>query len=188
MRRRFLYLSAITAVLLVAVSAASGSEVIERVKQGDTAPRFALPVLGEKSDYFIMSRARETVVLNFFATWCVPCRDELPELQQLARLYEEKPVMWWLVNVGDTEDSTRAFLTELGVDMPVLMERYVDATKVSLRFCGDPLRVPTTAVISPDGVVTMIEHGYNPDASIHRIREALRELGIEAGAAEAVTD
>lgn len=188
MRRRRLFRNAVFATVLAAASAATGGEGIERVTQGDAAPRFALPVLGEKGEYFIMSRAREPIVLNFFATWCVPCRDELPELQRLARLYEGKPVAWWLVNVGDSVDSTRAFLTELGVDMPVLMERYVDATKVSLRFCGDPPRVPTTAVISSDGIVTMIEHGYDPDASMRRIRDALREQGIEAGTAEAVTD
>jgi thiol-disulfide isomerase/thioredoxin len=149
---------------------------------GAAAPRFYLPSLGggdfflskwcgERRGRSIRRRPPHTVVLSFFATWCVPCRAELPLLQELSQSYEDQPVAWRLVNLGDTPDSARAFLDRLSVDTPVLMDRYRQTSK---RYCGD--RVPTIAVIDREGIVRYLHHGFDaehPRAEMRRVAEAV---------------
>jgi len=153
-----------------ASSSAGAQEAQARV--GERAPRFFLPQL-EGGDFYlrdyagpddeIRNRRRErpkaVVVLSFFATWCVPCRKELPELQRLSRAFEGQPVEWRLVDVGDRADSTRWFLRQLGVEMPVLMDHYRVVTQW---YCTT---LPTLVVIDREGVVRYLHTGYGEDDS-----------------------
>jgi cytochrome c biogenesis protein CcmG/thiol:disulfide interchange protein DsbE len=87
---------------------------------GKPAPDFALPDLAGKT--VRLSQYRGTpVVLTFFASWCHPCEEELPALEQLQREYDGK-VAVLAVNYQDLERDTRQFVADHGVTYPALIE------------------------------------------------------------------
>jgi thiol-disulfide isomerase/thioredoxin len=90
----------------------------------------------------------KVVILNFWATWCEPCREEMPSLNQLRKALEGKPVEMFAVNVGEGEARIAAFLGKVPLDFPVLLDADAQvsrAWKVRL--------MPTTFIIGTDGRV-----------------------------------
>ncbi len=86
-----------------------------------TLPRFALPMLGggtlSNDDL-----AGQAVVLNFWASWCAPCREEAPLLEELSREYAERGVRFVGVNVQDNEAGARDFQRQFGVTYPIVLD------------------------------------------------------------------
>jgi thiol-disulfide isomerase/thioredoxin len=89
----------------------------------------------------------EVVVLNFWATWCVPCRAEMPELQAFYDDYQDE-VNFIAVNVGETPEQAQGFIDELGLSFPVVLDR--DATLADHFLLRGQ---PTTIVLNPAGEV-----------------------------------
>lgn len=115
--------------------------------------RVAPPLAGKTLDgtHFDLTSARgKFVVVNFFASWCQPCRDEAPELRRWAQRHEASGDAQ-LVNVlfQDTQAAARAFFADYGgVTWPVLA---VDTDTIGLDW--GVAKVPETFVVNPDGVV-----------------------------------
>lgn len=99
----------------------------------------------------------KVVLLNFWATWCGPCRQEIPEFEELQRKYPDK-----LQVVGMSVDELPAAAVEkvavkMGINYPVAMA----SAAVQARFGGMP-SIPVTIVIGPDGQIEQKNHGANP--------------------------
>lgn len=62
------------------------------------------------------------VVLNFFASWCVPCREEAPLLEKTYKEYESRGVQFLGVDVMDTEEDAKRFVKEFGITYPVITD------------------------------------------------------------------
>jgi thiol-disulfide isomerase/thioredoxin len=90
------------------------------------APRLVLMDLEGKSFDLADLRGR-VVVVNFWATWCVPCRDELPSLQRLRDRMSGKPVEVITVNYGEMAERVRPFLEKEGLGLPVVLDTQKDA-------------------------------------------------------------
>ena len=88
-----------------------------------------------------------TVVLNFWATWCAPCKEELPSLQTLHELSAGEPLVVG-VNVREPATPVKRYLKATGIDFPVLL----DAQGELARRWGVTV-YPTSFVIGPDGRV-----------------------------------
>jgi len=69
------------------------------------------------------------VLLNFWATWCEPCRAEMPALQQLARAHQDQGLQLLAVNYKEGEPAVRRFLQATGLELPVLLDRDGAAAK-----------------------------------------------------------
>jgi len=88
------------------------------------------------------------VVVNFFASWCPPCRGEHPELEAFVERHADRDAVLVGVAMTDEEDDVRAFFEELGGDWPAIA---TDTTSTVIDFgVSAP---PTTFVIAPTGVV-----------------------------------
>ncbi len=87
------------------------------------------------------------VVLNFWATWCPPCREEMPSLQTLHELGGGDPVVIG-VNVREPASRVRRYLESAGVQFPVVLDPQGELVK---RF--DVKTYPTTLLIAPDGQI-----------------------------------
>jgi len=87
------------------------------------------------------------VLLNFFASWCVPCEQEHPELIDFARRHSDGSARVVSVTMGDQEGDTRRFFDENGGSWPVI----IDAVSAPATFVV--LQVPESFLISPGGVV-----------------------------------
>jgi thiol-disulfide isomerase/thioredoxin len=90
----------------------------------------------------------KVVLVNFWATWCEPCRQEMPSIQRLSEKLAGKPFVVLAVNVDEPESRVRNFLNETRFDLPVLL----DANKSVTRQWGARL-LPVTFIVGPDGRV-----------------------------------
>ncbi len=119
---------------------------------GHPAPDFTLTTLNGET--FTLSDLRGTpVVLNFWATWCGPCRAEMPELENAARRYDPK-VRIIGVDQGEAPKVVQEFVDELGVSFTVPMDSDMSV--------GDTYRIiglPTTFFIDRDGIIRQIWAG-----------------------------
>ena len=82
------------------------------------------------------------VVLNFWATWCEPCREEMPSLEALAMRHRTDPVTVLTVNYQESEPGIRRFLERVPLALPVLLDRDGSATKA-----WTPRVFPTTVLV-----------------------------------------
>ncbi|MFZ2361452.1 MAG: TlpA disulfide reductase family protein [Anaerolineae bacterium] len=125
---------------------------------GHPAPQFSLPTLA--GDAFDLADLRgQPVVLNFWASWCGPCRAEMPELQRLHERLGEAGVVVLGVNQGESPQTAAAFLQALGLDFPVALDQ---RTGVSQQYLVNSL--PTTFFIDRDGVIRSTFIGPMSDA------------------------
>jgi thiol-disulfide isomerase/thioredoxin len=86
------------------------------------------------------------VLLNFWATWCEPCREEMPSLEALAQRHRADPVLVLTVNYQESEPGIRRFLERVPLALPVLLDRDGSVTKA-----WTPRVFPTTVMIDRSG-------------------------------------
>lgn len=115
------------------------------IEMGEIAPNFELQTL--EGDTVELSDLRgERVLLNFWATWCPPCRAEMPDMQ---KFHENTDVKILAVNLIDTEsnpDVVPEFLNELGITFPVLLD---EASELANEY--EIVAYPTSFMIDADG-------------------------------------
>ncbi len=87
------------------------------------APTFALPRLDTSGALDLGALRGRVVVLNFWSSWCAPCRDEAPALESTWRRYRERGVVVVGVNVQDLAPSALRFLEETGTTYPVVRDK-----------------------------------------------------------------
>lgn len=114
------------------------------------APDFALTAL-DGTVYHLEELAGQTVVLNFWATWCGPCRLEMPMLSRWVHAHPD--VLMLGVAVDDTVGPVRAFVRERDLPYPIVF----DDARVQAAY--GVTRLPTTVVIGPDGRVSGAHSG-----------------------------
>lgn len=93
----------------------------ERLKIGEPAPDFALAQVG--GDPVQLSKLRGKIVfVNFWATWCDPCREEMPDIQKIYQKYKDSDLVVLAVNVRESADAAKSYFKTNGLSMPVLLD------------------------------------------------------------------
>lgn len=136
------------------------------------APDFTLKSL-QGSNLKLSEQAGNVVLLNFWASWCGPCRKEMPLLNDLHNKY--KPLGFTVLGVNVEEDTApaKAFIGDRPVDFPILFDR---TNKVSKLY--DVIAMPTTVVIDRNGKMRFLHKGYQDgDEKAYRkmVKQLLRE-------------
>jgi len=121
-------LARVAAAAVVAWATAVAAEPQIKPWTAAATPKLALPDLeGGRVDLGDM-RGR-VVIVNFWATWCVPCRDELPSLQRLREKFAGKPVEVITVNYGEFPQRIGPFLVKERIALKVLLDTQKDAAR-----------------------------------------------------------
>ncbi len=100
---------------------------------------------------------RKVVLLNFWATWCPPCRLEMPQFQTLYERYQDKGLQILAINVGEDEKTVRDFLGQRTLSFPVLLDR---EGLVAARYRVEAF--PTTVLLDAEGKVFHVTEGLDP--------------------------
>lgn len=143
--------------LLVAVtltaSAASPTKLIEQ-----PAPEFVLRSI-DGENVRLSEHLGEVVLLNFWASWCGPCRQEMPKLDELNSKYHRAGLLLVGVNVDEEAPKALAMAQAMKVGYPLLMDPNKDtvrAYQISV--------LPATVIIDREGVIRYVSQGYKPGA------------------------
>ncbi len=119
----------------------------------EPAPDFRLELFD--GSYFQLSEHKgKPVLINFFASWCVPCKEEIPVLEKIGREYTPKGVTFLAVAVNDSEEKARAFLQEHGLSFPAGLDK-TGSVQETFGLYG----VPTTFFITKQGMTNYIHAG-----------------------------
>lgn len=139
---------------------------------GRSAPDFALK--SSTGENMRLSEHRgEVVMVNFWATWCGPCRQEMPLLDELYSRYQRVGFSLLGVNIDDNSSKAMNMASELGVSFPVLFDSRKEVSKLY-----EVDAMPVTVLIDREGTVRYVHHGYKPgyeEMYLDQIRSLLRE-------------
>lgn len=156
--------AAVLLALLPLAPSATGAGAADRA-----APDFRL--VARSGETVALSDLRGQVVLiNFWATWCGPCRKEMPLLEQIARRYG--PLGFTMLGINVEEDSRLAdvFLKEVAVSFPILLDPQNGVSKLY-----DVQAMPSTVIVDRAGNIRYVHHGYQPGDE-NRYQDMIRQL------------
>jgi thiol-disulfide isomerase/thioredoxin len=107
----------------------------------------------------------KAVLISFFATWCKPCRKEMPFLQQLSTEFKERGLRVISVAI-DRDEALWPQIAELvkenHVTYPVVKDRY---NLIARQYLGDKTALPSAFIVNHEGKVAMVKQGYPDDAA-----------------------
>ncbi|HEY8153272.1 MAG TPA: TlpA disulfide reductase family protein [Myxococcota bacterium] len=158
----------LAAALLAWIFAGEAPPPIDR---GSPAPAFDLPQVGEAGSVSLASLRGQVVLLNFWATWCRPCEEELPAMERLHRALAGEDFRLVAISVDAGPDPVLGFQDRLGLGFTLLLDSDQRVARSYQTF-----RFPETLLIGRDGVI--LERYVGPkdwDAPVYvdRIRRLL---------------
>ncbi len=143
----------------------------------------ALDVGGAAPDFTLKSRSGENiklselrgevVMVNFWASWCAPCRQEMPLLEELHERYSDLGFTLLGVNVEEDSSAALDMLKEIPVTFPVLFDNRNTVSKLY-----NVVAMPTTVILDRDGTVRYVHKGFLPgyeDEYRQQVKELIRE-------------
>jgi peroxiredoxin len=116
--------------------------------RGAKAPEFSLPPLGGGAPVVLSEQRGKTVLVNFWATWCKPCEDEMPAMERLYRRLKPQGFELLAVSVDEDEAEVEAFRERMGITFPILMD-----PKQNVSRAYQTMGFPESLLVGPDGVV-----------------------------------
>jgi thiol-disulfide isomerase/thioredoxin len=148
-------------------SSVAKAEVLEGV-----APDFTLK--SRSGENVKLSEHRgEVVMINFWASWCAPCRQEMPLLEEMYKKYSDLGFVLLGVNVEEDSSKATELLRDIPVSFPILYDNKNDVTKLY-----KVVAMPSTVMVDRDGNMRYLHRGYLPGYEaeyIKQIKELVRE-------------
>ena len=136
---------------------------------GGGAPSLELTAIDGRLHSLADYRGR-VVLVNFWATWCAPCRAEMPSIERLRRSLAREPFAVLAVNVSEDESAVRAFADSVTMGFPLLLDRDGQVTRA-----WRARALPMTFIVGPEGRIRYQAIGAR-DWAEPEIRSTLRAL------------
>jgi len=157
--------------LLLALALAAAPAAAQPLKpwSGGATPKLELSDLQGVSHRLADYRG-SVVLVNFWATWCVPCRDEMPSIERLRVSLKGRRFVVLAVNLAEPESRIRKFLEAVPVGFPVLLDQDTKTTRA-----WQAKLLPATYIVGPDGRIRY-RHLGELDWSTPEVRDAI--LGL----------
>jgi len=161
----------------------SQKEKVKKVLQDiNKAPDFTLQALNDSS-YTLSKMDGKVVLINFWATWCGPCRMEIPEFNELYKSYHEKGLEILGISVSDNKKQLKNFVKSFAVDYPLLYGSARNMNKI-MKDYGGVYAVPSSFLIGKEGSIIWSYPGailklYDPQtfsALVYKIEKELKHV------------
>ena len=158
----------------------------EKVKNAlqdiNKAPDFTLQALDDSS-YTLSKMEGKVVLINFWATWCGPCRMEIPEFNELQKTYNERGLNILGISVSDNKKQLKNFTKSFAVDYPLLYGSAKDMNKIMRDYDG-VYAVPSSFLIGKNGNIIWkypgaILKNYDPQTFADLVYKIEKELKVE---------
>jgi thiol-disulfide isomerase/thioredoxin len=121
-------------------------------------PPVALPQYPDGTVVNLDAERGNVVVLDFWATWCEPCKAALPEWESLAEAYRDRGVHLYAVSVDGDPNKIGEFIQEVGLKVPVLLDRDAAVAEGTLHLTI----IPTVLIVDRQGAIRGTHQGYAP--------------------------
>jgi hypothetical protein len=135
---------------------------------GQPAPEIQLPLLDGAEFSLASYRGKNVVMIDFWATWCGPCVEEMPALAEVAAEYAGQGVVFCALNQGEETEAIQKFLEEKALNIMVGLDSSEPADSAGAAYGVQG--IPTLVLIDKSGTVQSVHVGYRPD-----IKDVLRE-------------
>jgi thiol-disulfide isomerase/thioredoxin len=155
------------AILLMAFAAQAGAQEL-KPWSGATPPLELADLKGVK--HRLADYRGKVVLVNFWATWCVPCREEMPSIERLRASLDARRFAVLAVNLAEPESRIEKFLDAVPVNFTVLLDRDTQTTRA-----WQAKLLPATYIVGPDGRIRY-RHVGELDWSKPEIRELIARL------------
>jgi thiol-disulfide isomerase/thioredoxin len=166
-------LKSLCLAIALATSAGMASEALAADPIGQPAPAFSLPLRGGSAPLGLEQLRGQVVMVNFWASWCEPCRKEFPLLDQIYKKY--KPAGFTLIGVNVEPDAKDAegFIAKTPVTFPIVFDKDSSVSKL-YHVSG----MPTTVLVDRKGVLRWVHRSYVPgdeNEYLNQVRAILTE-------------
>lgn len=173
-KRRFFIRTGILLVMLAALCYTMYNSVFakqDRIKEGSIAPNFVLQsVDGDRVE--LKDLKGKGVFLNFWGTWCGPCKQEFPYMANQYEVFKDRGVEIVAVNVGESNIAVKNFMESYGVNFPVAMDKDRQVTEAY-----DITPLPTTFLINPEGKVIKVIKGTMTERNVYEYMNLIKPKG-----------
>jgi len=150
---RYAQIVAAVVALLIYSSSVTASGLMTYLEDHPSAPEFILQDVYGKQHALSDYRGR-VLVVNFWATWCGPCREEMPSMQRAADWLAKHDIPLIGIGVGETRNQVMAFLQDYPLRFPLLL----DTNNVAMKHWAAQT-IPTTYVVNAQGQVIYLAIG-----------------------------
>lgn len=157
----------LTAALMIAVVAWGVYQNSLTQLTDGPAPDFNLPLLGQEGNFKLSDHRGHVVVINFWGSWCPPCREEAPMLQRTYEFYQDRGVVFVGMDVKDIESDALAYIDEFNITYPNVKDiggRMEDAYRTT--------GVPETFIVNKEGEITKFFYAKPPEEDLRAAIEA----------------
>ncbi len=152
--RNIFVLSSLLFLFAMMLSCNQATEESTAGTDSSVATNFTLLSLTEANEMSLEDFKGKGVVLNFWATWCGPCREEMPLFEEVWKKYKDKGVVFLGIDVMDDKDNASKFLETIGITYPNL---YDPSGQVSTKY--KVIALPATFFIDKEGNIVAKNYG-----------------------------
>ncbi|WP_255856673.1 TlpA disulfide reductase family protein [Bacterioplanoides sp. SCSIO 12839] len=161
----------ITSIFVLLFSATTLSATV-----GEKAPGFKLPLVTKKGQLSLSEYRGKVVYVDFWASWCGPCRKSLPLLNDMRNELKGQPFEVLAINLDEDIKDARGFLKQFPVSYPTLHDG-AGNTPEDYELKG----MPTSYLIDKNGIVQAVHTGFKPSDMTKIRKEVASLLGLKTG-------
>jgi peroxiredoxin len=157
----------VVGLLLLAACGGSGPGLSEGISEGDLAPDFRLETL-DGNQMSLQDQRGKVVLINFWATWCDPCRAEIPDIEAVYQARRDEGFTVLGVNSHETPGSIAPFAIWMGISYPILIDENGRVEK-TYRLVG----LPMSLIVDQEGIIQVRHVGLLTQAQLEKYLAAL---------------
>jgi peroxiredoxin len=128
------------------------------VEVGETPPEINLPDLNSGKKISLAALKGKVVIIDFWASWCAPCKEEMPILESLYKRFKDQGLVVIGVSVDNETENAKKFLSAVKVSFPIVHD---GGKTVADKF--KPPRMPTSYVVDKAGKIRFVHEGFRKE-------------------------